>query len=74
MKNENSKKAPKSPLEKPKLPDETPSQKVLLKRFTSAAYHKALKLALADGKNDEAAKDEARVAYKKAADEFNAGM
>jgi len=73
-KDDKSKKGIKSHLEKPKLADEKPSQKLLLKRCTSAAYHKALKLALADGKDEEAAKEEARVAYKKAAEEFNAGL
>ena len=65
------KKVQNSHLEQTEPTDEEPSHKVLLKRFTSAAYHKTLKLALADGKDDDTAKEEAREAYKKAADEFN---
>ena len=71
MKKGKLKKVQNSHLEQTEPTDEEPSHKVLLKRFTSAAYHKTLKLALADGKDDETAKEEAREAYKKAADEFN---
>jgi hypothetical protein len=42
----------------------------LLKRFTSSAYHKALKDAVQAGLDEGKAKEVARIAYKKAAEEF----
>ena len=47
-----------------------PDRKTLLKRFTSSAYHKALKDAVQAGLDEGKAKEVARIAYKKAAEEF----
>jgi hypothetical protein len=45
-------------------------RKTLLKRFTSSAYHKALKDAVQAGLDEGEAKELARIAYKKATEEF----
>ena len=59
----------KKPHSKPDVADQ-PDRKTLKKRFTSAAYHKALKDAVQDGLEAGDAKDRARIAYKKAAEDF----
>jgi hypothetical protein len=47
-----------------------PDRKTLLKRLTSSAYHKAPKDAVQEGLDEGEAKEVARIAYKKAAEEF----
>jgi hypothetical protein len=47
-----------------------PDRKTLFKRFTSSAYHKAMKDAKQKGLDEGEAKEIARMAYKKAADDF----
>ena len=66
-------KPPKATAVKTSIAKETgnqPDNKVLLKRATSAAYHKAYKNAMSAGSDVAAAKDAAKVAYRQAALDF----